>query len=154
MTNERVIPRIKFVDLQAEADERDPDEAPFTDAVGTPHWYLDADEQTLRGAANFRRMVARSEGLEKLASPNEKQEAEYDQLMTDICVYALPTVERGDLEGLNPGQRSALLLGFLVHSRSDSSSGRATKALTEAIKASIGGGSSLDSIGSTGAAAI
>lgn len=150
MTNE--LARIRIIDLQAEPEERDPDSAPIMDANGIPHWYADPDEPTLRERSVFTKLVNKITSLEKINSPSEKQDEDYKAAQIDALHYALPTVDLDVFAGLKPGERSALLLGFLVHSGNESAMGKATSEMLKraaALSRSTGENSSPSSNGST-----
>lgn len=107
------------------------DDAPIIDSNGLPHFFIDPDEPSLRDRAKWRAWSDQMDKLERIAQPSEAQEAIYHNLQVDMCAYALPTIARGELEGLKPGERSGLLFAFLIHNGMDSSAGKEIKRLRD-----------------------
>lgn len=113
---------------------------------GAEHYFVDRDTLSPRQTAEFNTRVKRIDALDKKDKLTEREEADYLDCQMFVCTFALPTVERAVIEGLNWGQRNGILVAFLVDSGLESTMGRAM--VQRARK--IGAISSQASSGSTG----
>jgi hypothetical protein len=129
--------------LVSETEERG--EPPLIDPEGTPHYFRDRDSMSLRERAQVDGWVKRHDKLAEKETPTEADERAHEQLQLDICAYVLPTASRDVFVDLNTGQRTALIVAFLVDSGMESTVGKV--AMSRGQK--IGALSSRDSNGST-----
>lgn len=122
-------PSIVTVGQVLSPEDRAEGEAPITDSAGVPHYYIDPDEPSLRQRAQWRAWSAQLDKLENVTVPTEAQEAQYHALQVEMCAYALPTIDREELAGLKAGERTGLLLAFLIHNGMTGAAGRAIRQL-------------------------
>lgn len=116
------------------------------DEDGEPHFFRARDAMSLRERAQLDGWIKRHDRLAEKETPSEADEKAHKQLQVDICAFVLPTCAAAVFEGLEPGQRSALIVAFLVDSGMASSIGKV--ALSRGQK--IGALASPGSNGSTG----
>lgn len=108
--------------LVSETDEQgDP---PLVDGDGEPHFFRSRDVMSLRERAQLDAWIKQHDKLAEKDRPTANDEEAHAKLQVDICAFVLPTVGREVFEGLNSGQRSALIVAFLVDSGMESTVGK------------------------------
>lgn len=116
------------------------------DEDGQPHFFRDRDAMTLRERAQLDDWIKRHDKLAVKERPTEADEVTHKKLQVDICAFVLPTCAPDVFEGLEPGQRTTIIVAFLVDSGTASSLGKALISRSEKIGALASPGSN----GSTG----
>lgn len=116
------------------------------DEDGQPHFFRTRDAMSLRERAQLDGWIKRHDKLAEKETPSEADEATHKQLQVDICTFVLPTCAPAVFEGLEPGQRSALIVAFLVDSGMASAIGKVAVSRGQKIGALASPGSN----GSTG----